>query len=82
MSDRNYLNGRKTLWDNTFRVGRNGVDGLIQVTELRSPLKWGLLMLGTNDFQDTHDNKAWMAAQGGAKLMGTSKNSLFSGKIV
>ncbi|WP_020412246.1 SGNH/GDSL hydrolase family protein [Microbulbifer variabilis] len=65
----NCLNGRKTVWDDPFREGRKGVDGLAQVIEMHSPLKCVLLMLGTNDFQDTHDNKAWMAAQGVAKLV-------------
>jgi hypothetical protein len=34
-----------------------------------SPLKLVILMLGTNDFQCTHDNNAWLSAQGTAELI-------------
>ena len=34
-----------------------------------SPLKLVILMLGINDFQCTHDNNAWLSAQGTAKLI-------------
>ncbi|GAB2901796.1 SGNH/GDSL hydrolase family protein [Microbulbifer echini] len=65
----NCLNGRRTVWEDPFRAGRRAVDGLAQVIEMHSPLDCVLLMLGTNDFQDTHDNRAWMSAQGVAKLV-------------
>ena len=36
---------------------------------MHSPLKLVLLMLGSNDFQCTHDNNAWLSAQGIATLV-------------
>jgi len=36
---------------------------------MHSPLTPVILMLGTNDFQDTHRNRAWLSAQGMAKLI-------------
>lgn len=41
----------------------------MQVIEMHSPLKLVILMLGSNDFQCTHDNNAWLSAQGMAKLV-------------
>ncbi|WP_444891052.1 SGNH/GDSL hydrolase family protein [Microbulbifer sp. DLAB2-AA] len=71
----NCLNGRKTVWDDPFREGRRGVEGLAQVIEMHSPLHCVILMLGTNDFQDTHDNKASMSAQGVAKLVSVIRSA-------
>ena len=65
----NCLNGRRTCWDDPFKEGRNGAQGLAQVIEMHSPLKLVILMLGTNDFQCTHDNSAWLSSQGTAKLI-------------
>ena len=65
----NCLNGRRTTWSDPFKDGRNGSDGLAQVIEMHSPLKLVILMLGTNDFQCTHDNNAWLSSQGTAKLI-------------
>mgnify|MGYP002713114908 CR=1 FL=1 len=65
----NCLNGRRTVWDDPFKDGRNGSLGLSQVIEMHSPLKLVILMLGTNDFQCTHENNAWMSAQGTARLI-------------
>jgi len=58
------LNGRRTVWDDPFKPGRNGLVGLAQRIEIHSPLGLVLLMLGTNDFQSTHDNNAWNSSQG------------------
>lgn len=59
------LNGRRTVWDDPFKPGRNGLDGLGQKIEMHSPLALVILMLGTNDFQFSHPyNNAWSAAQG------------------
>ncbi|HMI50009.1 MAG TPA: SGNH/GDSL hydrolase family protein [Candidatus Saccharimonadales bacterium] len=59
------LNGRRTVWDDPFKPGRNGLEGLAQRIESHSPLSLVLLMLGTNDFQFCHPhNDAWSAAQG------------------
>jgi lysophospholipase L1-like esterase len=63
------LNGRRTVWDDPFKPGRNGLDGLEQRIELKSPLDLVVLMLGTNDFQVTHQNNAFLSAQGIAALV-------------
>jgi lysophospholipase L1-like esterase len=65
----NCLNGRRTAWPDPFKNGRDGSQGLSELIEICSPLKLVILMLGTNDFQCTHDNNAWMSAQGTAKLI-------------
>jgi lysophospholipase L1-like esterase len=66
----NCLNGRRTVWDDPFKPGRNGAHGLAQVIEMHSPLDLVILMLGTNDFQFCHPhNDAWSAAQGIATLV-------------
>ncbi|MBT4519411.1 MAG: SGNH/GDSL hydrolase family protein [Halieaceae bacterium] len=65
----NCLNGRRTTWSDPFKTGRDGSQGLAQVIEMHSPLKLVILMLGSNDFQCTHDNNAWLSAQGTAKLI-------------
>ena len=71
----NCLNGRRTVWDDPFKDGRNGATGLAQVIEMHSPLKLVILMLGTNDFQNTHDNNAWMSAQGVTRLINTIRTA-------
>jgi lysophospholipase L1-like esterase len=64
------LNGRRTVWDDPFKPGRNGLHGLAQKIESHSPLSLVILMLGTNDFQFAHPyNSAWTAAQGIATLV-------------
>src|SRR5271154_3808798 len=64
------LNGRRTVWDDPFRPGRNGLLGLAQRIEIHSPLSLAILMLGTNDFQLSHSyNNAWSAAQGIAVIV-------------
>lgn len=63
------LNGRRTAWDDPYKPGRNGQQGLAQRIEIHSPLDLVILMLGTNDFQSVHDLKAWHAAQGVASLI-------------
>lgn len=65
----NCLNGRRTTWGDPFKEGRNGSIGLAQVIEMHSPLTIVILMLGSNDFQCTHNNNAWLSAQGIAKLV-------------
>ncbi|QDO97109.1 GDSL family lipase [Ferrovibrio terrae] len=65
----NSLAGRKTLWDDPFRPGRNGSVALGEVIEINSPLALVIIQLGTNDFQATHDIKAWGAAAGVGKLV-------------
>jgi lysophospholipase L1-like esterase len=63
------LNGRRTVWDDPFKPGRNGLAGLEQRMEINSPLSLVILMLGTNDFQSVHQNIAWQSAQGIAALV-------------
>ncbi len=63
------LNGRRTVWDDPFKPGRNGLVGLEQRMEVSSPLSLVILMLGTNDFQSVHQNVAWQSAQGIAALV-------------
>jgi lysophospholipase L1-like esterase len=64
------LNGRRTVWEDPFKPGRNGRQGLAQRIEIHSPLSLVILMLGTNDFQFSHPyNNAWSAAQGVAVLV-------------
>ena len=64
------LNGRRTVWEDPFKPGRNGLMGLAQRIESQSPLALVILMLGTNDFQFSHPyNNAWAAAQGVAALV-------------
>jgi lysophospholipase L1-like esterase len=64
------LNGRRTVWEDPFKEGRNGLLGLAQRMEVNSPLSLVILMLGSNDFQFCHPhNNAWSAAQGVARLV-------------
>lgn len=58
------LNGRRTVWDDPFKPGRNGLRGLAQRIEIHSPLALVILALGTNDFQSMHPHNALHAAQG------------------
>ena len=63
------LNGRRTVWDDPFKAGRNGLQGLAQRIEMHSPLSLVIVLLGTNDFQSMHQNNAWLSAQGIAALV-------------
>ncbi len=63
------LNGRRTVWEDPFKAGRNGLVGLEQRIEVHSPLPLLILMLGTNDFQSVHQNTAWQSSQGVAALV-------------
>ena len=63
------LNGRRTVWDDPFKAGRNGRVGIEQRIEMHSPLSLVIVMLGTNDFQSMHPHTAWHSAQGLAALV-------------
>jgi lysophospholipase L1-like esterase len=63
------LNGRRTVWDDPFKPGRNGLVGLEQRIEIHSPLAVVVVLLGTNDFQSVHPYNAWQSAQGLAALV-------------
>ena len=63
------LNGRRTAFDDPYKPGRNGLQGIAQTIEAHSPLALVILMLGTNDFQSMHAHGAWHSAQGLAALI-------------
>ena len=63
------LNGRRTVFEDPFKPGRNGLTGLAQRIEINSPLALVILMLGTNDFQSVHPHTAYHAAQGMTALV-------------
>jgi len=65
----NCLNGRRTVWDDPFKPGRNGLQGIGQVMEMHAPLALAIVMLGSNDFQSMHPNNAWHSAQGLAAVV-------------
>jgi lysophospholipase L1-like esterase len=69
------LNGRRTVWEDPFKPGRNGLAGLEQRIEVNSPLALVILMLGTNDFQSMHDHTPWHSAQGVAALVGAIRRA-------
>jgi lysophospholipase L1-like esterase len=62
------LNGRRTVFEDPFKPGRNGLAGLEQRIEACSPLALVVLALGTNDFQYVHHADAWHSAEGIASL--------------
>jgi lysophospholipase L1-like esterase len=63
------LNGRRTVWEDPFKPGRNGLVGVEQRIEVNSPLSLVIVMLGTNDFQSMHPHNAWQSAQGLAAIL-------------
>lgn len=63
------LNGRRTMYEDPLKPGRNGLQGLQQRIEVNSPLAMVLLMLGTNDFQANHDHTAEDAVFGMQQLI-------------
>lgn len=69
------LNGRRTVWDDPFKPGRNGIQGLAQRMEMHAPLALVILMLGSNDFQSMHPHNAWHAAQGIGALLDTIRGA-------
>ncbi|MFD1123130.1 SGNH/GDSL hydrolase family protein [Methylophilus flavus] len=69
------LNGRRTVFEDPLKPGRNGQQGLAERLEIHSPLSLVILMLGTNDFQSMHPHTAWHASQGIASLIHTIRNA-------
>jgi lysophospholipase L1-like esterase len=64
------LNGRRTVWEDPYKPGRNGLLGLGQKMEIYSPLRLAIVLLGTNDFQFNHPfNNAWTVGQGIAAVV-------------
>ncbi len=45
--------GRRTVWDDPFRPGRNGAAGLQEAVEMNAPLALVIIALGLNDFYNT-----------------------------
>jgi len=71
----NCLNGRRTVWEDPFKPGRNGLAGLPQVMEMNAPLDLVILLLGTNDFQAVHTNMATQVAQGVTTVIQTMRSA-------
>lgn len=64
------LNGRRTVWEDPYKAGRNGIVGLGARMEIYSPLSLAIVMLGANDFQfSTPFNTAWTSGQGVAAIV-------------
>lgn len=69
------LNGRRTVFEDPFLPGRNGLNELGQIIEKHSPLELVIVMLGTNDFQSMHPHNAWHASRGVARLVKTIREA-------
>ena len=69
------LNGRRTLYEDPIKDGRNGLIGLQQRIEINSPLEMVLLMLGTNDFQANHNHNASHATFGLKQLIASIRSA-------
>ncbi len=63
------LNGRRTVCDDPFKPGRNGLEGLETKMEVHSPLSLVIVCLGTNDFQTVHNFNAELSAAGLASIV-------------
>jgi lysophospholipase L1-like esterase len=71
----NCLSGRRTVWDDPFRTGRNGAIDLQQAIEMNAPLSLVIIALGLNDFYNTDCVRAWASAQGVARLVDIVNNA-------
>jgi lysophospholipase L1-like esterase len=69
------LNGRRTVWEDPFKPGRNGLTGLEQCIEAHSPLALVIVMLGINDFQSVHQYNVSHSAQGIGALVGAIRRA-------
>ena len=69
------LNGRRTMYKDPIKPGRNGLIGLGQRIEINSPLSLVILMLGTNDFQANHGHTALDAKNGMRALIHAIRNA-------
>ena len=63
------LNGRRTVFEDPYKPGRNALAGIQQVIEAQSPLALVILLLGTNDFQSMHSHNSWHSATGLAAIV-------------
>ena len=69
------LNGRRTVWNDPFKPGRNGLEGLEQRIEINSPLALVVVFLGTSDFQSMHYLNAWQSSQGLAAIVASIRRA-------
>ena len=69
------LNGRRTVWNDPFKPGRNGIESLEQRIEINSPLSLVIVLLGTNDFQSMHNLNAWQSSQGLAAIVASIRRA-------
>jgi lysophospholipase L1-like esterase len=69
------LNGRRTVWDDPFKPGRNGLQGIEQRIEVNSPLGLVIVMLGENEFQAVLRLNAFQSAQGLAAIVAAIRRS-------
>ena len=69
------LNGRRTIYEDPIKPGRNGRIGLGQRIEVNSPLSLVILMLGTNDFQANHNHTAADSKNGMRALINEIRNT-------
>ena len=69
------LNGRRTMYEDAIRPGRNGLIGLQQRIEVNSPLSLVILMLGSNDFQANHEHSAEDAKKGMRALIAAVRST-------
>jgi|LSQX01.1.fsa_nt_gb lysophospholipase L1-like esterase len=60
----NALNGRTTVFEDPIEERRNGRDNFETLLEIHSPLDLIILMLGTNDCKDRHNQTPWDIAWG------------------
>jgi len=63
------LNGRTTVWDDSFQPYKNGRTFLPMLLESHSPIDLFILMLGVNDLQSYRKLKATDAARGCRSLV-------------
>jgi lysophospholipase L1-like esterase len=69
------LNGRRTMYEDPIKKGRNGLIGLSERIEIHSPLSIVILMLGTNDFQTNHNHSPIDARNGMNCLIHAVRNA-------
>ncbi|MEM7316656.1 MAG: pyridoxamine 5'-phosphate oxidase family protein [Planctomycetota bacterium] len=69
------LNGRRTILEDPYKPGRNGIAGLEQRIEVNSPLSLVIVALGTNDFQAMHEINSLQSAQGIREIIKSIRQS-------
>lgn len=74
------LAGRRTVWEDPFRSGRNGAHGLREAVEMNAPLALVIIALGVNDFYNTDSIRTWASAQGIARLIDIVQTAPIEGR--